>query len=138
MSSVIKDYTLQAIRGVKHGTEQSVLETAINVTAQAKDLAPVDTANLKGSIMWKTGSKAGGYGEQGATTSPALTSGIPKGGAIVGSACEYAVYQEYGTRKMFAQPYLRPAVDMVARDGDLQTAMYKAMFDSVAKELKKK
>lgn len=140
MATEIKDYTLQAIRGVRRGSIEAVIETAINVTAQAKDLAPVAKlygGNLKGSIMWKTSSQSGGHGEQEATTSPMLTSAIPKNGAIVGSACEYAVYQEYGTRKMFAQPYLRPAVDIVARGADLQTAMYKAFFDSVTKELKK-
>lgn len=133
----VKDFTLQAIRGVKLGTEQAVLETAINVTAQAKDLAPVDTANLKGSIMWQSANQQGGYGEGSSTESNKLTSPIPKGGAIVGTACEYAVYQEYGTRKMFAQPYLRPAVDIVARGSTLDNAMKSAMEQSVAKELKK-
>ena len=31
--------------------------------------------------------------------------------ARVGTAVEYAVYQEYGTRFMAARPWLRPAVD---------------------------
>lgn len=140
MSEVVKkyDFTMKAIRSVKRMTEELALETAINVTAQAKELAPVDTSNLKGSIMWKTGNSSGGLGEGGETNSNSLTSKIPQGGAIVGSACEYAVYQEYGTRKMFAQPFLRPAVDIVARGSDFNDAMRRALFDTVERDLPKK
>lgn len=35
---------------------------------------------------------------------------------VVGTNVEYAVYQEFGTSKMAAQPYLRPAVREVERE----------------------
>lgn len=35
----------------------------------------------------------------------------PKGGAVVGFAAFYARFQEFGTRKMAAKPFLRPAID---------------------------
>lgn len=35
---------------------------------------------------------------------------------VVGTNVEYAAYVEFGTSKMSAQPYLRPAARQVARD----------------------
>ena len=55
----------------------------------AKDLAPVDTGILKGSIMVKS-DRASQTG-------------------IVYTTTEYAAYQEFGTSKMRAQPFLIPA-----------------------------
>jgi HK97 gp10 family phage protein len=63
------------------------------VHGQAVELAPVDTGNLKGSIAWRVEGKTG----------------------IVGTRVEYAPYQEYGTRKMQAQPFLRPALDKMRK-----------------------
>lgn len=36
----------------------------------------------------------------------------------VGSDVEYSIYVEYGTSKMQAQPYLRPAVNQTMREAD--------------------
>lgn len=129
--SKLIDNSKLALSAVKSGTYNGIIETAINVAAQAKELAPVDTAMLKGSIMWKAGTLKGGI-----TQGKELSSSIPKYGAIVGTATEYAVYQEFGTRKMPAQPYLRPAVDIVIKDSSAVDAVARAMEDSV-KVLKK-
>lgn len=37
---------------------------------------------------------------------------------VVGTNVEYAVFQEFGTRNMSAQPYLFPAARQVAREAD--------------------
>lgn len=42
---------------------------------------------------------------------------------VVGSSVEYAIYQELGTSKMSAQPYLRPAAEAVS-----------ARFDTIAEQ----
>jgi HK97 gp10 family phage protein len=60
-----------------------------SVEGQAKLLAPVDIGNLKASINGRVNRDTG----------------------IVGTDVNYAEYQEYGTRKMDAQPYMRPALD---------------------------
>lgn len=85
----------------------------------AKRLCPVDTGLLRNSITYavagegvanptyrsNTGDKSGSYqGEAQADN----------GGArhvYIGSNVEYAPYQELGTAKMTAQPYLRPAIE---------------------------
>ncbi|GBD17574.1 hypothetical protein HRbin27_00056 [bacterium HR27] len=71
---------------------QLVRKAAADITASAKNRAPVDTGNLRNSITWQRAGE--------------LT-------AIVNVGAEYGIYVEYGTRKMRAQPYLGPAVDEV-------------------------
>lgn len=54
------------------------------------------------------------------TTLTALESTKPDGDATwqVGTDVEYAVYVEYGTKHMEAQPYLRPALNQTMREAD--------------------
>jgi HK97 gp10 family phage protein len=59
------------------------------VEGQATDLAPVKTGNLANSIAYRV--------------NPAEAS------VSIGTPVEYGIYQELGTRKMSAQPYLEPA-----------------------------
>ena len=55
-----------------------------------KEVTPVDTGRLRNSI----------------THAP-----VSDNTEMVGTGVEYAVYVEFGTRKMSAQPYLRPGVE---------------------------
>lgn len=72
--------------------QQKLLQVGLKIEAEAKKRCPVDTGRLRASInTQKTG----------------------KMQVQVGSNVEYAPYVEYGTSKMQAQPYLRPAVDQV-------------------------
>lgn len=63
---------------------------------EAKRYVPVDTTNLRDSIESRT--------------QPQRNTILTE----VGTNVEYAPHVEYGTRKMAAQPYLRPAVDEVS------------------------
>lgn len=65
---------------------------AEKIVAVAKTIVPVRTGRLQRSIM---------YG----------VAGLMK--FEVGSPVYYAAYVEYGTTKMRAQPYLRPAINQV-------------------------
>lgn len=67
-------------------------KAAHDIEAQAKQRAPVDTGLLRNSI------RAHGQG---------LT-------WIVESPVDYSVFQEFGTSRMAAQPYMVPALEMVA------------------------
>lgn len=60
------------------------------ISNRAKELAPVLTGNLRRSI--------------------AVTDGDGEF-VHIGTDVEYAIYQEFGTSKMAAQPFLRPAFD---------------------------
>lgn len=100
--------------------DQAVRKAAFDLAAHAKDLAPVDTGALKNSI-WVLTSKDSTYGEAlqaalarnpkaQAVSPPAVP---PPGTAYVGAGVHYAVYVEYGTRRMAARPFMRPAADAV-------------------------
>lgn len=67
---------------------RGVAKAGEEVCGEAKANAPVDTGRLRDSITAKA---------EGNT-------------AIIGTNVEYAMYQELGTYKMHAQPYLVPAL----------------------------
>lgn len=131
MGVKVTSYTKQAIKANDAGVNTGMLKTAIMVTTQAKYLTPVDSDLLRASIMWKGGGKVGGN-----ESGPQLSIN-PKSGYIVGTAVEYGVYQEYGTRKMTAQPYMRPAIDIITKGATAKSAMAKAMIASVSKAVPK-
>lgn len=82
------------VKGLAHErAEAAVAKAAADIEAQAKARAPVDTGLLKNSI------------NQPPTDDPLRR--------VVESPVHYSVYQEYGTHKMPAQPYMTPAVEMV-------------------------
>jgi HK97 gp10 family phage protein len=72
---------------------EAVAKAAHDLEAHAKSMAPVDTGALRNSIT----------AEQFAALA-----------WIVAVGAEYGVYQEFGTVKMGAQPFLVPAFNTVA------------------------
>lgn len=69
----------------------AVAKSALDLVAEAKYDAPVDTGFLMGSIS-------------------ATVDGLQ---AEVGPTAEYGLYQEVGTSRMAPQPYLFPALERV-------------------------
>jgi len=107
------------------------LETCIRVTSEAKSLAPTDKGLLRNSVMYKTSLETGGITEgENISVTPKKNEGY------VGSNTEYATYQEYGTRKMDAQPYLRPAVDIVVNGTGYKEAIKKIMNSEMTKAIR--
>jgi HK97 gp10 family phage protein len=72
-------------------TKVVVAKTARDIEADAKNVVPVDTGNLKNSIDVE-------FENDGLT-------------AIVAPHTEYAVLVEFGTRRMSAQPFMTPAAE---------------------------
>lgn len=73
-----------------------VRKTARDITADAKQLAPVDTGNLKGSI---------GHSD---------LRGVGRSGDLVveiGPTAHYGLFLEIGTSKMAPQPFMGPAAN---------------------------
>jgi HK97 gp10 family phage protein len=68
---------------------------AVTVEGAAKRLCPVDTGRLRASISHRLGEDAESLF------------------ADVGTAVEYAPHVEFGTERMAARPYLRPALDAI-------------------------
>ena len=72
---------------------QVMKRSGLRVERSARDKAPVDTGMLRDSVSTKP------------------LNGDWKSGAVVFTPVEYAMYQEFGTVKMRAQPFMRPAFD---------------------------
>ena len=75
-------------------TEGALKAISFQVEGIAKTLAPVDTGALRNSIH---------------------TERISDKLYTVGDGVEYGIYQEFGTHKMRAQPFLIPALEQVAK-----------------------
>ena len=91
-------------RALNRAVDRWLPQAVFSVTEQASLLAPVDTGNLRASIHGRVEGRVG----------------------IVGTGpVKYAEFQEYGTRFMPAQPFLRPAIDAYRkRLTDLLRRMY--------------
>jgi len=87
----LRNYSSKAETAV----EKAILKGALIVEGDAKRRCPVDTGYLRASITHQ-------FFNNGSTGEPF---------ALVGSNVEYAPHQEYGTSKMSAQPFLRPAFE---------------------------
>ena len=90
---------------------RGVIECGLAISAQAKALSPYITNRLRDSItvQWRGGGTA-----PDAAAKAGDTIGTPEAGTVaVGTNVEYAPYVEYGTSRSMAQPYLRPAIDLV-------------------------
>lgn len=70
---------------------------AIRVNRRAKQLAPVDTGRLRSSVTHEMGQDGRGLV------------------ARIGTNVDYAPHIEFGTSRMRAQPFLRPALAAGAR-----------------------
>lgn len=81
---------------VQQDVRELVRETTLGIEADAKNLAPVDTGNLRRNIK----SKITGDGLTGEVTSHA----------------EYGMSVEFGTSKSPAQPYFMPAWERNTRN----------------------
>lgn len=127
--AIFKSYRVDLMNRVKQGNELALIELGINIVNQAKALAPVDFAQLKNSIQYKTVKKKGGFedghnsvGENSGKQfngqpdgQPDIDRDIKAGELLVGSTVQHAIYQEYGTRDMQPQPFMRPAIQRFTR-----------------------
>lgn len=97
----------------------AVAEGADDIVAMQKHLCPVGEAigdehpgQLRDSIGWKTAAQDPGKGKRGRRVAdPELAAVISAGGA----AAPHALYVEFGTEKMRAEPFFRPGVRVVRK-----------------------
>lgn len=89
---VVENRFPQIIAAMERQADLVVRKTAMDLEAQAKMLAPVDTGMLRASIQ--------------------AFAVAPRHWAVV-VGVEYGVYLEYGTRHNAPQPFMMPAKDIV-------------------------
>lgn len=105
----LKKWQIIKVQAVKDRLKKQ----AFKVELLAKQMCPVDTGRLRASIStnWSGSSMNEGKTEAQAKSGDGIKR--PDGPAelvcVVGSNVKYAPYQEHGTSKMSAQPFLFPA-----------------------------
>ncbi|MCP4585641.1 HK97-gp10 family putative phage morphogenesis protein [Pseudoalteromonas sp.] len=121
-------------------TIESTLQVAIEAAANAKSLCPVAEINggrLRNSIMWKTKTEEGGLNEDEGSKAPYKVDENPRSDkeAIVGFNLDYGIYQEFGTRYMAPQPFLRPSM-AIARGANVKEIIKKVQEEKLRGTLK--
>lgn len=89
MSVKIVNRMPEFISSLKSGVNRSLNETGILVKRNMDNEVPVDTGNLKAHNSYKVSTNS----------------------IIFENNCEYAGYQEFGTRKQKGKPFFRKAVE---------------------------
>jgi len=118
MSTEITTYS-GTKKALTEGIQGGMLYACIEIIKEAKSLAPVNKqigvgGRLRNSLMYRTAIKEGGFNNSSGDKAEEQIDVSPKElEAYVGSNLDYATYQEFGTRKMSPQPYLRPAIALV-------------------------
>jgi HK97 gp10 family phage protein len=143
-SKIVMTINGKPLQGVMDGNEMGVQKACIAVAAQAKLLAPVadkDGGLLRNSIMTKTTIGEEGFNDSGGKSAVDMLTVVPKksGNSVegyVGSNASYATYQEFGTKKMAPQPFLRPAVSIL-KGQSTKSVMNKIMVEQMLGALKK-
>ena len=88
----------KAAKGTGQRAQAVVRKTAVDIESTAKQIAPVDTGNLKGSI-----------GHSDLRT-------VGRSGSLsveIGPTASYGVFVELGTSRMAPQPFMGPAADLI-------------------------
>ena len=91
--------------------DRSTFEIGLVVEGQAKQLTPVKTGRLAGSITTQSSTK-GTTPDGEALSSDVIQKPASESEVLVGTPVDYAPYVEYGTVRSDAQPFLRPALNM--------------------------
>jgi HK97 gp10 family phage protein len=95
-------------------TDEFLWTAALDVSADAKLRAPVDQGRLRDSITAAVKDRNERPGSR-AQSGDEVDKPSANNEAFVGTNVEYAIYQEFGTAKMSAQPFLRKAIDSQRR-----------------------
>jgi HK97 gp10 family phage protein len=105
----------------KSAAKRSAFEIGLIVEGQAKLLSPVDTGRLAGSITTQARDH-GTSPESPAQGGDRIQAPSDEMEVLVGTAVAYGPYQEFGTVRTDAQPFLRPSLDL-ARGKALTVAL---------------
>ncbi len=101
---------------VANGKEISNLMIGAAIASQAKLLAPVDYGQLRNSLSASNTSRTEMLNNMAGEKAEALdTQGLKGDEVYAGSNSDHAIFQEYGTVRQPAQPYLRPAMEAVVQ-----------------------
>lgn len=124
---------------VAKGMAISNLMIGVAIASQAKLLAPVDYGQLRNSLSASNKDETRLLNNMQGEQAEALETSDLKGDEVyVGSNSDHTVYQEYGTIKQPAQPFLRPAMESVIMRKEPAEIYEKYGRQAMEEELKKR
>ncbi len=113
------------------------LEMGAQIASQAKVLAPVDLGQLRNGISASSISQTVLLNNKSGDKAEALdTTGIKDNEVYVGANVKHAIFQEYGTVKQAAQPFLRPAAELVTKSSNVDEIVKKYSRKAMKQDLK--
>jgi HK97 gp10 family phage protein len=160
LASIVEiTYNRFAEKGAELAMKQVIAVTCVRIHGQAVALCPVDYGQLANSLMWKTSWEQDGF-NTGASNSQNKGGTAPGGSVRKGSGSEPAPgshkiskrprglmgyvgtnsdhwYPEFGTRYQRAQPFMRPAKEVV-EGGNAKTIAKKYGAEAMAAEFMKR
>jgi HK97 gp10 family phage protein len=123
---------------VADGKAISSLMIGAAIASQAKLLAPVDYGQLRNSLSASNTSRTELLNNMPGEKADALdTQGLKNDEVYAGSNSDHAIFQEYGTVKQPAQPYLRPAMEAIVQRKDPAEIFAKYGREAMDRELKR-
>ena len=123
-------------KAVKAGVTASNLSIGVAIASQAKLLAPVDYGQLRNSLSASNLRETKLLNNMSGEKAEALdTQGLKDDEVYVGSNSDHNIYQEYGTVKQPAQPYLRPSTELVIEKKEPAEIIMKYCREQMEKEL---
>ena len=124
---------------VANGKEISNLMIGAAIASQAKLLAPVDYGQLRNSLSASNLRETKLLNNMEGEKADALdTQGLKDDEVYVGSNSDHAIFQEYGTVRQPAQPYLRPAMEAVVQRKTPAEIFEKYGREAMDRELKRR
>jgi HK97 gp10 family phage protein len=124
---------------VANGKGISNLMIGAAIASQAKLLAPVDYGQLRNSLSASNTSRTEMLNNMSGEKAEALdTQGLKDDEVYVGSNSDHAIFQEYGTVKQPAQPFLRPAMEAVVQRKTPAEIFEKYGREAMDRELKRR
>ena len=123
-------------KAVKAGVTASNLSIGVAIASQAKLLAPVDYGQLRNSLSASNLRETKLLNNMSGEKAEALdTQGLKYDEVYVGSNSDHNIYQEYGTVKQPAQPYLRPSAELIIEKKEPAEIIMKYCREQMEKEL---
>jgi hypothetical protein len=113
-------------KGIQPPTENALTAAIIVIEGQVKEMTPIKTGRLKGSITWKVGEQQSGT-QPPAKAEDKMSGAIDENEAYVGTNVSYGLFVEDGTSKQRPQSYLMRGAE-IAKD---------AAFKAYENEMKK-
>ena len=124
---------------VADGKAISNLMIGAAIASQAKLLAPVDYGQLRNSLSASNTSRTVLLNNMPGEKADALdTQGLKDDEVYAGSNSDHAIFQEYGTVKQPAQPFLRPAMETIVLRKEPAEIFAKYGREAMDRELKRR